>query len=281
MRIAQPENESMKKTYLSCAALLLLSAAPVFASEGIETDHPDFVQSATTLSPGIFQIETSVKQEREEGEDVLMTPTLLRLGVAEHLEFRMETNGWAKLSANGHGSDEALAESIEGEDEEGGDESGMTDLSLGLKLNLSEAEEGRPATAVLLDVLLPSGDDAFKGHGARPSLRVVAEWELGEHWSTGIMPGIKRENEGEGAYTAGIFGAMLMHHWNENVRTSIEIALPQIASDDHGGTEALAELGTAWRVSENLQLDAAVGAGLNDDSPDHEISLGLSMRFGG
>ena len=46
-----------------------------------------------------------------------------------------------------------------------------------------------------------------------------------------------------------------------------------------GGTVALLDLGGAWLLSDDVQLDVAYSAGLNRRSPDHGVTVGLSARF--
>ena len=112
------------------------------------------------------------------------------------------------------------------------------------------------------------------------SVRLVAEWELPNDYALGVMPGLVHESDDGGRrYTAGIVGVVVGKAWTPRFRTFAEVALPQIARGDDGGTVALLDLGGAWLLSDDVQLDAAYSAGLNRRSPDHGVTLGLSARF--
>ncbi|WP_022971952.1 transporter, partial [Xanthomonas maliensis] len=178
-------------------------------------------------------------------------------------ELRLETDGWQHIDIPGPR-----------------DTSGMSDVSLGVKHHLASSDDGKTSLAWLLHVDLPTGAKALRGDGARPSFRMVAEWELSDSISAGVMPGVAWDKDDEGRrYVAGIFGAVLGKSWNDKLRSFVEVALPQIAASDHGGTEALFDVGSAWLLSNDVQLDAIYSYGLNDTSPDHAVGVGLSIRF--
>lgn len=244
--------------------LLLLAAAiaDARAAEPLATDRPDFVESSQTVGAGRTQIETSVAWERDEDTRTFATPTLLRVGVSDHWELRLEGDGWLRSTAAG------------------GRECGLADVSVGAKYHVAGSDESGPSLAWLVHADLPSGDRAFRGHGVRPSVRLVAEWELPNDYALGVMPGLVRESDDEGRrYTAGIVGVVVGKAWTPRFRTFAEVALPQIARGGDGGTVALLDLGGAWLLSDDVQLDAAYSAGLNRRSPDHGVTLGLSARF--
>lgn len=57
--------------------------------------------------------------------------------------------------------------------------------------------------------------------------------------------------------------------------------LAVIQDDDPAGssTEALLGLSMTLGLSANVQLDAGLNLGLNDDSPDTELYAGIATRF--
>lgn len=154
--------------------LVAASMAPqvVRADDGIDTDRPDTVESSEVVGKGRFQIETSIASERNHADGAktrtYTTPTLLRYGVADNWELRLETDGatWAQAT-----DDATLARHTE---------RGFSDVSLGVKWHMQDGDEagGRPSLGWLLHADVPSGTRAFHGSGVRPSLRFVAEWDL-------------------------------------------------------------------------------------------------------
>ena len=76
----------------------LLSALPLLAladdKDQIVTDRPDFVESSNVVGAGRFQIETSFALDRNKAngikERTYSTPTLLRFGINDTIEARLE-----------------------------------------------------------------------------------------------------------------------------------------------------------------------------------------------
>lgn len=260
----------MTRTSIAWAAALGMATSPAWAEEPIATDRPDFVESSQTVGLGRWQIETSVAWEDDSAgpfeATAFSTPTLLRYGIAEHWELRFETDGF--ISAEGRGPGVRV------------DEDGVADLAVGLKYHVpGSGENGGPSMGWLVHVDLDTGSRAFRGNRARPSLRFVAEWELPNAMSLGVMPGVIYDQGDDGRYTAGIFGVVVGKGWTDRFRTFAELAMPQIASNRNGGTQAALDLGGAYLINPNMQWDLAGSVGLNDRTPDVGLTTGLSIRW--
>lgn len=251
---------------LLSGVLTLALTAPSWADDEIATDRPDFVESSQTVGKGRFQIETSLAWERDKVDGLKLrgraTPTLLRLGISENWELRLETDG--KVNAKGNGV------SV----------SGTGDASLGLKWHFADQESSWPSMALLLHADLDSGSAAFRGQGTRPSARLVAEWELANDWSFGLMPGVFRErNDNGGRYTGLIMAAVLGKGLNDQWRVFAEIAGTQLASKANGGNQIALDLGTAYLLTPTVQLDFAISRGLTRQTPDWGWTAGFSTKF--
>ena len=133
---------------------------------------------------------------------------------------------------------------------------------------------------VLGHVDLDSGSARFRGNGARPSLRVVAEWELPHDMSLGIMPGLLFDKNDTGRrYTAGILGVVVGKEWNERWRSFVEVAAPQIARARNGGNVVTLDVGAAYLLTKQCQLDTAISRGLNRNTADWSWTIGLSLKL--
>jgi hypothetical protein len=173
--------------HYACAAAMLLAAGahPAYAEDTIATDRPDFVESSQVVGKGRVQLETSVQWERQRDDEVhsrtLGTPTLLRIGVSDTTELRIETDGRTVVHAS---AASGAARSV----------AGYADTALGVKWHLADQEgegfAGAPSLGVLLHADLASGSRELRGHGVRPSLRLAAEWDLADGYSFGVMPGV-------------------------------------------------------------------------------------------
>ncbi len=264
----------MRTTFALFHGLLAAAlAAPAWADdEAIATDRPDFVESSDVVGKGRVQVETSLAWERDRSGSTKTrlgsTPTLLRIGLSETTELRFETDGRLRLR-----TDEAGVRTRE---------RGWSDLSVGLKWHQRDGDEdaGTPGLGWLLHVDVDSGSGAFRGQGLRPSLRLVAEWELAGGWSAGVMPGVFRDRADDGRhYVGGILAVVVGKSLTDRLRAFVELAGQQLAARRHGGNVVTLDAGTAYLLTPDLQLDLAVARGVTSNAPDFGWTVGLSARF--
>lgn len=188
----------MKHT-LMLAAAVALCAAGAQGQDVIESGRPDFVESSTVVGKGRFQLEAGLQYERDRNgtrrERVLSTPTVLRFGVADTIELRVETEGRMNrhTSAGGGRSTDA----------------GYGDTTLALGWHLIDADGSRPSVGLLASAEFDSGSRAFRGEGVRPALRAIGEWTLPNDMALGVMPGMGVERDDEGRYRYGLLGIVL------------------------------------------------------------------------
>lgn len=159
----------------------LWSVAAWAADDAIVTDRPDFVESSNVVGKGRFQIETSIAFERSTRDGVRerasATPTLLRIGVSDTLELRVETDGRLRTRVTAPGASGVTTR-------------GYADTALGIKWHAMDAAGNAPSVGVLAHLDLDSGSGPFRASGKGASLRLAAEWELPSSMSLGVMPGV-------------------------------------------------------------------------------------------
>lgn len=255
---------------IACGALLAAAALHAEDTDEIATDRPDFVESSVVVGKGRFQLETSVALEKNRSggvkERTLATPTLLRYGISDTLELRLETDGHLV-----HRADDASSHLRQ---------RGTGDVSLGLKWHALDAAGAMPALGFLVHVDSDSGSAEFRGNGLRPSLRAVAEWELADEFSLAVMPGLIVDRDAGGKrFPVGVFGVVLAKSLNDRVRAFVELAAPRIARATDGGSLAILDVGAAYLLSKDVQLDAGLSKGLNQRSADLSLTFGWSLRF--
>lgn len=256
-------------------ALCLAACSSMVAAaenEPIATDRPDFVESSQVVGKGHVQIETSLNREttRQDGVKTTLsnTPTLLRLGITEHVEARIETEGrnWLRVEQG------ATRQST----------NGWADTSLGVKWAFKEGDEktGQPGMALLLHADLDTGSGDFRGQGVRPSIRLVSEWEFANEVSLGIMPGLMFDKNSDGKrFTSGLLGIVLGKGFNDKLRGFVELAAQQIASSKNGGNVVSLDIGTAYLINKNTQIDAVITRGLTKNTPDFTFGVGFSIKY--
>jgi hypothetical protein len=257
---------------LGAALLLALQAAHAGPDDdAISPDRPGFANPPDVVGKGRLQLETSLQWDRQRTDDqherTVSTPTLLRVGVSEAVELRLETDGRDIV----HDVDPATGERTT--------TTGYADTALGFKWRLADQQGARPALALLGAVDLPSGSRDLRGRGARPAVYLPASWDLERGWSVQFMPGVATENDDRGArYRYGFLALTLAKELTERWQGFVEVAAPQLASGAHGGTQAAVDGGFSVRVSKDCQLDASVVHGLNRRTPDLSVAFGLSIR---
>lgn len=255
----------------SALIVAVLGAIPAAAQadDTIATDRPDFVESSNVVGKGRMQVETSVALDRDSRhgtrETVWSTPTLLRFGVSDNVELRVESDGAMRQRASARGSATTT-------------ERGYADASLGVKWHAMDAADAMPSVGILLHADLATGSAAFREQGTRPSARVVAEWELPNDMSIGIMPGIGYAKR-DGGTVFGILGLVAGKAWTERLRSFVELSSPQIARVAKGGSEASVTVGSAFLIKKNCQVDMALSRGLNHRTPQLGLTLGLSVKL--
>ncbi|MGM9490902.1 transporter [Ideonella sp. YS5] len=258
---------------LAFAALSVGFVSPVRA-EGMVTDRPDFVESSEVVGPHRVQIESGLDFDRDDAGGLRSrgrsTPLLLRIGLDERLELRVETDGALSQDVR----DPATGLRVRS--------SGTADTALGVKWHNQEGDgdTGRPSTAWLLHVELPTGDRAFRGQGWRPSLRYVAEWDLPDEVSVGVMPGVLLDKNDSGdRFASGMFAITVGKDLPGGWHGFVELAAQQLAARRNGGNVFTFDTGVAWSVTDDLQVDASLAAGLNRNATDLVWGVGLSVRF--
>ncbi|WP_373991244.1 transporter [Duganella sp. BuS-21] len=256
------------------AVLLLglpLLAHAVEEKDQVVTDRPDFVESSNVVGAGRFQIETSFALERDKAhggkQRTYSTPTLLRFGLSDNWEARIETDGRMRVVTDDPGGGRQT-------------DNGYADVSLGVKWHMADADGALPSMGVLAHLDLDSGTAAFRAPGKGGSLRLAAEWELPGDLGLGVMPGLAWQRDDNGArYTSAILGVVLGKEWNERFRSFIEYSAPQIARGRHGGTVTTFDVGAAYLLTDLVQVDSALSRGLNRNTPDWSWTVGLSIKF--
>ena len=129
-------------------------AARAQTSDVINADRPGLADSSATVGQRAFQIEFGVQRDDDDADESWSTPTLLRYGLTQSFELRLETSGY--------------------EDDSWGP------LSIGFKKHFGDTPYG------LIGSWTPEEDAA--------SLRLAADIELNEKWALNPNVGIAHED---------------------------------------------------------------------------------------
>ncbi|MCY3700157.1 MAG: transporter [Gemmatimonadetes bacterium] len=262
---------------LATGSLFAMTAGSAYGQRGpLVADRPDFTEAAATVGRGVVQLEFGYTYEYdrpEGGRGGVWTHSLgeplLRIGVlAESLELRL---GLSPVSVGA------------GADGRNITETGMEDLYLGVKLALAEQEGLRPALAVLPQVTVPTGSDAFTSDRTLPGVNLTYGWDVTEDVSLAGSTQVNR------ALTVARGGEREYAEWAQSAVAGFAVgaragvyaewfaffhAEPQGTRAEH-----YANGGFTWSFSDDLQWDIRVGVGLNESATGFFTGTGLVVRF--
>lgn len=257
------------------AAFLILacSARLAHADDGdaISPDRPNVAASSQVVGHGRVQLELGANWDRQRSDDAHVrtwsTPALLRFGLGDTTELRVETDG----RSIEHDVDRATGSRTTS--------AGWSATSLGFKWHFADGKGAQPALGLIGKVVLPTGSSALRGRGLLPQVELAAEWDLPDDWSLAVTPGVGRDWDDNGArYQYAILAASLGKKFTERVQGFFEVAAPQIASASHGGNQMQVDAGVSWLLNKHCQVDAMMLRGLNKKTPDLGLAFGLSLR---
>jgi hypothetical protein len=242
----------------------VLLAPAAHALDPIDTDGPNFVGSSEVVPAGHFQYEldtTSQSGSRSGTQTASFSaPLLLKYGVGNVFELRVDTDGYTRQDGT----------------------SGVGDTAFGAKWHAQDkdAAQGKPAVCWILNLLAPTGSDQFRGNGVRPSLLWILTWDLPHDLSLGLMPGINSNTDAnEHRFISGTLGLVLYKQIDDRLHAFVELSAPQIAHAADGGTSASADFGGTYVINNNLQLGLRLGTALSRNSPNNYILFEVAQRF--
>lgn len=235
-------------------------------------DRPGLGSSTCIVDAGHVQVEAGLSWTRSDDlgarEDVfLVGDTLLRFGLDERTEVQLG------FTAFGH----VRTRTPLAVDED----SGIGDVTLALRRNLVSPDGSGTNAAVQAYVTLPTGDDAIGAGEWSAGILLPFGFDLNDSLSIAFTPqaSLEPDSDGEGHHASFGGSAGIGITLSDRLGAAVDLAV--IQDDDPAGssTEALLGLSMTLSVSDNVQLDAGLNLGLNDDSPDTELYAGFVTRF--
>jgi Putative MetA-pathway of phenol degradation len=264
---------SRKPGCLTVPIILTLCLAPIERANAqvreLITDRPDQTESSETVRPGYVQFEFGwTHSEDDEGADVTsdsLPETLIRIGIADHLEFRFGFDGYVWDDIDGAGTDE-----------------GAGDLEIGVKWKLWEETGRRPQTAILAGTSLPTGETRISSERFDPSIRLACAHTLTETLGLGYnVTGVwvsEEDDRGDRDTTASVaYSVVLGIALSEQMGTFVEFFGE--APTSTGKPANSFDAGLTYLVADNLQFDILGGAGLSEAANDWFIGAGLVWRI--
>lgn len=233
----------------------------------ISSDRPGATDSSEVIGPGRWQIETGLRREvgqaGEEPERKLAVPTLLRLGLNEKWEARLESDVHAWMR-----------------DSDGTRTQAYAPFYVGFKYRVMEAAGPVPSLAAIARVAPPSGSKTLRTGQTTGDLRLAADWELSERWSLNPNIGWAIDEDDDGQrFSAALLAVTLEYKLSRALEFFVDAAAKRPEATG-AGSAVLYGVGLAYLVSRDLQVDLTVGVrGAGSTVPRSLVAAGFSMRF--
>ncbi len=262
--------------------LLLLLAAmtaatPVVGQEDrrdLCADRPGLGTPACTVEPGSLVLELGLadwtldRTADSRTDSWAFGDALLRTGLTPSLEIQL---GWTML---GH---------VRERDRATGETDARTrtgDVTLALRKNLRSPDGSGFSVALMPYATLPVGGEGIGAGDWGAGLIVPASFDLGAV-SLGLTPhvdaAVDADSDGRHLAYGSVVG--LGFDLSGDLSMAAEVSLTRDRDPGGHGTEALAGLSAAWQRGPDSQWDIGANVGLNRDSPDIELYLGVVRRF--
>lgn len=237
-------------------------------SAPLVTDRPDFTEASSTVGRGVAQLEFGYTYIFDnDGTDQTIgnsyPETLLRYGIlADWLEFRAAWN-YATEQVNGVGV------------------SGSEDLYLGFKIGLTPQECWLPEMAIIPQMTVPTGNNAFSADEVLPGVNWIYGWEINDFVSTAGSTQFNRALDAttSAAYTEWAQSWTVAYSLAEQFGAYTEWYALFPTSADTAKPEHYFNGGFTYLICDDVQWDIRAGVGLNDAADDYFVGSGLSVRF--
>ena len=258
------------------AGLLIASATPALAQDrNYCPNRPGLGTPACTIAPGHVSVETALGDwTRDDNSDqrsdtVLIGDTLVRIGVGDSVELQ------AGFTPFGH---------MRSRDKASGDvdrANRVGDALLGAKLNLRNPDGSGLSVALQPFATLPVGRQPVGAGDWGAGMLVPVTYDLNDALNLEATSEVDAavDQDGHGRHLAYSETAGLAWAFSKTLTATAELQVSRDDDPSGGTTQALAGLSLASMVGKTLQFDAGANAGLNHNSPDLELYLGVSKHF--
>jgi outer membrane putative beta-barrel porin/alpha-amylase len=246
--------------------ILVVTASPSHAEE-FNSDRPGVADGSEAVGKGRMQVETGMQREwRKPGDEPrreTFLPTLLRIGLAEDWEARLESDVYSWMQQ----ADGTRAEA-------------WTPFSLGFKYHFLEAQGARPSVGAIVRLAPPSGSNSLRTRHTVGDVRLAVDWELTSRWSLNPNIGFGFDEDDEGRrFSTRLLATTLAYRPMPNLELSIDVAAQ--SPEAHAGRSAvLSSASLAYMLKRDFQVDLTLGGRSAGSTPPHRfLAAGFSVRF--
>ena len=237
-----------------------LGFGPAQFGNQLESDRPDFTDSASTITPGHLQFEGGYTYTTDKSDTHTLPELLTRFGIADSLEGRISWEGWSWTRS--------------GDD----NDSSTSNLNLGGKVRILTDTE--VLVSAIFDMDLPTGSKENNHRGVEPNAKLLFTYdisdtlELSSNFNFSAPHDEDHDRIFEYSHSASVAKSLC-----EDIGLFIEYYgfMPQ--DSDPAGPTHYADGGVTYLLTPDFQLDIRVGFGINGRADDLFSGLGLVYRI--
>lgn len=262
----------MKNLCLLVAALCIFVSA---YSQNIQTepqrpepivpDRPGQTNPPNVIAPGIIQLETGFSRETISANAIqtinyLYNTSLVRIGLMTNCELRMVIE-YAGTRTDSGSQSSALQ--------------GFNPVSIGTKIMMCPEKGIVPQSAVNIAITLPYiGRREFRPSFLAPSFFFLMQNSISEKLTLGYNLGLQWDGEQPNATLVYSISPSL------TIVEGLSLFVECYGfSTEKSISDYRADMGCAYLINDDVQIDFSVGVGLNTVAPDSFVAFGLAWRF--
>ena len=239
----------------------------------INPDRPGIADGSTVVGPKTFQIESGFHLEFRRSEDIrehtFFVPTLLRFGIGNRWEARVEGNTFTRVTT---------FDSANMNDET----SGFAPTSIGFKFHIYNSNGDHQVSLGTIVRVFPTwGTKEFRMQHTTGDVRLAADWNFAPRLKLSVNPniGIARYEDDQGRlFTAGLFATTLNYLPTKKLNPFIDVGV-QSPEATNGQSSAILDGGVAYTIGRNLAIDVSIGTRVHGTTgPQPLLEFGVSWR---
>lgn len=245
------------------------------------TDRPGFSNTAFLVPRGHAHLELghvySYDQEkRTETQNHLVAGTSLRVGLLDDMELRV---GWSGMSlTESKFPDESPRTGRHFMNHQHDD--GATDMSIGFKMPILKHSGTNylPNLSMVPSISIPTGANNKTSGDVDPTFLLAWNYPITSKFTAYGVGSIAAVTDSEGRYAQATGSLAGSYTIDERWSVFIEYfgIYPSTRETD---CQHNINGGPVFLISDNIQMDLAVGMGLNEEAPDFFVNWGISIRF--
>jgi hypothetical protein len=246
----------------------------------IATDRPGYSDTAFLVPRGHTQLEIGFLFSHDtEGDTNTKTHTLpvasLRVGLLDDFELRVKwggmslVDGYAPFTTPG-GRNITKQDHVDG----------ATDMSVGFKAPILKHTDTNclPNVSMVPSLSLPVGTDTKTSGDVDPTFELAWNYPITSKLTINGVGSIASISDSEGRFAQASGSFAGCYAITDKLSFFVEY-FGIYPNTRHSDCQHDIDLGPVILITDNIQLDFAVGMGLNEEAPDFFTNMGVSFRF--